>query len=490
MAALPVPRRQVARALAALVVLWLLVPVGVSAVTYSPADLEAGTVERSADGPTVVGIQGFHFRGQGSTKKPARAVSIGPDGQFRWTFDGSRVGARWFYDVDPVGDGDLLLSTTNPDGTVVVRMDRRTREVVWTEELPYHDTHDVDYLGDGKLLVANMRNFDEENNVSNDRVLVYDREHDEVVWEWVVRKQFPNGTDGGWGPAKSQQDWSHVNDVDAVGDGLYLVSLRNFDQVVVLNRSTKEIELRLGVDDAHEVLNEQHNPDLVRENGTVSMLVADSENDRVVEYARDCEGPTDAVVPADPAECEWERTWTLEGELNWPRDADRLPNGNTLVTDTLNHRVIEVTPEGRIVWEYYATWAPYDAERVRTGDGSGGPAMASTGAPATATLSNSAGKTPGTGDRQEFHAWLTALAAGTPLSGPVSEFATRWAHVTPWLTPNWMTGWDLALTALGVLVLLGWGGVEAYHGRDRLRACARTLLERAGAVAPDDRTAD
>jgi hypothetical protein len=482
MAALPVPRRHAARALATLVVLSLLVPVGVSAVTYTPPDLEAGTVEQPADGPTVVGIQGFHFRGQGSTKKPARVVSANGDGEFRWKFDGSRVGARWFYDVDPVGDGDLLMTSTNPDGTVVVRMDRETREVAWTAELPFHDTHDVDDLGDGKLLVANMRQFDEANNVSNDRVLVYDRETDEVVWEWVVREHYPNGTDGGWGPAKSEQDWTHVNDVDRVGDGLYLLSLRNFDQAIVVNRSTKEVELRLGADDAHEVLDEQHNPDLIQRDGTVAIVVADSENDRVVEYTRDCEGPTDAIVPADPAECEWERTWTLEGGLNWPRDADRLPNGNTLVTDTLNHRVIEVTPEGRIVWEYYATWAPYDGERVGAGDGSNGPPMADVDAPSRATLSNSAGKTPGTGGHTTFHGWLRSTAEGTPLSGPVSSFATTWAHVTPWLTPNWMDGWDFVMTILAALVLLGWGSVEAYLGRDRLRARAGTLADRARAA--------
>ena len=483
MPSVPVARRHAARALAALVVLSLLVPVGVSAVTYSPPSLEPGTVESPADGDTVVGIQGFHFRGQGSTKKPARVVSVGPEGRFDWKFDGSRVGARWFYDVDPLPEGDLLVTSTNPDGTVVVRMDRETREVVWTEELPFHDTHDVDLLPDGSLLIANMRQFDEAANVSNDRVLVYDREADVVEWEWVVREHYPNGTDGGWAAEPTrQQDWTHVNDVDRVGDGLYLVSLRNFDQAIVVNRSTDAVELKLGADDAHDVLDEQHNPDLVRGDGTVAVLVADSENDRVVEYTRRCEGDTTAVVAADPADCEWERTWTLAGGLNWPRDADRLPNGNTLVTDTLNHRVMEVTPEGRIVWEYYATWAPYDGERVGTGDGSNGPPMATLDAPRTATLSNSAGVTPGTGDRTPFHEWLATAFAGTPLSGPVDTFAVRWSHVTPWLTPNWMTGWDFAFTIVAVLVLLGWGTVEGYRGRDRLR-------ERAGAVAARARAA-
>jgi len=475
----PVARSTVVRALAALVVLALLVPVGASAVTYSPPALEAGTVEQPADAPTVVGIQGFHFRGQGATKKPARLISVQGDGSFGWQFDGSRIGARWFYDVDPLGDGDLLVTSTNPDGTVVARIDADTREVVWTESFPFEDTHDVADLGDGELLVANMRNYDEDRGVSNDRLLVYDRETDEVVWEWRFRDHYPNGTDGGF-----DEDWTHVNDVDVVGDGLYLASPRNFDQVIVVNRSTDEIELRLGADDDHEILDEQHNPDLIRgENGSVSILVADSENDRVVEYARRCEDGETGIVEGDPDECSWERTWTLSGDLNWPRDADRLPNGNTLVTDTLNHRVIEVTPEGRIVWEYYATWGPYDAERLGTGPESNGPPMTEIDGPARATPTNSAGLTPGTGDRETFHDWLRGVAAGTPVAEPVSSFATRWAHVTPWLTPNWMTGWDFALTILAALVALAWGGAEAYYGRDRLRARARALADRVAEAA-------
>jgi hypothetical protein len=35
--------------------------------------------------------------------------------------------------------------------------------------------------------------------------------------------------------------------------------------------------------------------------------------------------------------------------------AQRLPNGNTLITETQGARVIEVTPDGETVWEYHNT---------------------------------------------------------------------------------------------------------------------------------------
>ena len=48
-----------------------------------------------------------------------------------------------------------------------------------------------------------------------------------------------------------------------------------------------------------------------------------------------------------------------------PHDAERLADGNTLIADTGNHRVIEVDYSGTIVWSYETDlYWPYDAERV------------------------------------------------------------------------------------------------------------------------------
>jgi hypothetical protein len=67
--------------------------------------------------------------------------------------------------------------------------------------------------------------------------------------------------------------------------------------------------------------------------------------------------------------------WTLREagglRLQWPRDADRLPNGNTLVTDSLNRRVFEVTPEGRVVWSYGTPLIPYEADPIPDGERAG-----------------------------------------------------------------------------------------------------------------------
>lgn len=58
--------------------------------------------------------------------------------------------------------------------------------------------------------------------------------------------------------------------------------------------------------------------------------------------------------------------WTLgkdmlsdaEVELDFPRDAVRLATRNTLITDYTQNRVVEITPSGRLFWDYRANKSP------------------------------------------------------------------------------------------------------------------------------------
>ncbi len=57
------------------------------------------------------------------------------------------------------------------------------------------------------------------------------------------------------------------------------------------------------------------------------------------------------------------------------RLASRLPNGNTLITDSNNNRIIEVDPTDNIVWQYATNLqrgsnpAPLPARAVRLRNG-------------------------------------------------------------------------------------------------------------------------
>lgn len=94
------------------------------------------------------------------------------------------------------------------------------------------------------------------------------------------------------------------------------------------------------------------------ERGGPAVVVADSQNNRIVEYQRKNES--------------WKQSWQWQDvRMQWPLDADRLPNGNTLIADYNGGRVIEVNETGDVVWKI-STSRIYDVERLGTGDESSG----------------------------------------------------------------------------------------------------------------------
>ncbi|GAA0206114.1 aryl-sulfate sulfotransferase [Halobaculum roseum] len=344
-----------------------------------------GTVDedRRPDTTTLVSIQGA----RAGDKTAAMLVGFAPNGSVHGVHNDTADGRWWSYDVDPLPNGELLMATTEPGISVIERIDPATGETTETIRLRnVEDAHDVDYLGDGEYVTVDKG--DERN-----RVVIFD-ESGEIVWHWRFDEhtdRFPREGGGPYG-----EDWTHVNDVDPIGNDTLLVSVRNFDQVIAIDRDTKEVKWTLGEDDDYDILNEQHNPDFIEgEDGRTTVIVADSENDRVVEYSRTDDG-------------EWERTWSLSGGgLHEPRDADRLPNGNTLVTDRRGHRVLEVTPRGEVVWEVYTPWQPYDAERVGTDPGSEGPTMRQVGAEGDREMTG--GTVFDTAEIESCYAYLTGV---------------------------------------------------------------------------------
>jgi hypothetical protein len=180
------------------------------------------------------------------------------------------------------------------------------------------------------------------------------------------------------------------------------------------------------------VLLVEHNPDFVPvDDGGPAVLVADSENNRVVEYQRE--------------DGEWQRTWRWsDAGLQWPRDADRLPDGNTLVTDSNGDRVLEVDPSGEVVWSIDVAF-PYEAERLSTGDeSSGGESAASQG------LESRTGASTGDSENTDgdvlTSAWLVlkGLLPGPLLNGVV------------YVLPGWFGVQATASTVVLVASSLTW----------------------------------
>jgi hypothetical protein len=306
---------------------------------------ERRAVAPPANATTVVTVQKFRRN---------FIVAFAPDGRVRY-FDDS---LDRYHDVDPAPGGTHTVEFVGAeyDGDTTHLLVRRVnlttgattdvyRHAVPRTDRP-HRWHDVDRLGADRLLVADIR---------DDAVFVVNTTTGARTYEWPAQAAFDTASGGPF-----PRDWTHLNDVEDLPDGRYMASLRNQDAVVFVDPGHGvDGSWTLGRDGAHGVLYEQHNPDYLP--GTEpSVLVADSQNRRVVEYRRE--------------DGSWERTWSWrDGAMAWPRDADRLPNGHTLIGDTNSGRVLEVDEDGQIVWRV-AGLPSYDVERLGTGDESeGGP---------------------------------------------------------------------------------------------------------------------
>jgi len=263
----------------------------------------------------------------------------------------------------------------------------------------------------------------------------------ETTWEWSATNIYDH--DGEQRP----QDWTHVNDVEVLDDGSFMLSMRNQDEVVFVRPGEGYLPNRtLGADGDHSILYEQHNPDFIpAENGGPAVLVGDSENNR---------------VDATWDEGRWERTWGWrDATMQWPRDADRLPNGHTLVVDSNGDRLLELDRDGEVLWSV-DVGMPYDAERLGTGD-------ESTGGPALSTGGRVAAGGP-------VERGLLAVKDALP-----SRVVNGALFSASAVGATWFGFVDLLVLVVLVLTLLAWGGAEYYWASWSVVGVARGVYARA-----------
>lgn len=387
----------------------------------------------------------------GRTNESAELIALAPDGRVRYYNDTYRN----YFDVDPspAGSHTVLYSAgtryescppeletkaqTEIDDqcalVVVEQVNLTTGDVsrMYTEIAEWGIWHDVDWFNETHLVVG---------DIENNRIIILNTSSGAIEWRWEAKKEF-DSSEGGF-----PDDWTHLNDVEVLKDGRIMASLRNMDRVIFLNREEGLLENQtLGVEDTYDILYEQHNPDYISEEwGGPTVIVSDSENNRVVEYQRTENG--------------WQQMWQWKDDrLRWPRDADRLPNGHTLITDSQGDRILEVNPHGAIVWSV-TVGTPYEAERLETGDESmTGESARKLGITTSKDASRLTDENPTPAGPVE-----KAIAF---LGGPV-------VNGILYVIPRWLTIKDLP--ALGLLAgsLLIWGVLEIHwssFGLARLR---------------------
>jgi len=191
----------------------------------------------------------------------------------------------------------------------------RKGDIIWSY-LDAKVSHDADRLPNGNTLVV-WGGGDEVGDAQVKEVT----QKGETVWSWYARDHFYKV------PFKDVYDegWTHTNSATRLPNGDTLISLRNFNLIVEVNLQGSVVWSW-----GNGVENNQHSPKILP-NG--NLLVCDSGNERVVEVNR----KTGEIV------------WRFKPERRAHiRDADRLPNGNTLIV--MGDRIIEVTSDLKVVW--------------------------------------------------------------------------------------------------------------------------------------------
>jgi len=173
----------------------------------------------------------------------------------------------------------------------------------------------------------------------------------QVIWEWLAYEHLDPKIDIIC-PLEHRVEWTHMNTCTVLPDGNILGSFRHTNTICIIDKDTGNISWRWGPGE----LAHQHEP-VMLDNGNI--LVFDNGAHRAFSrfnYSR--------VLEVNP------RT----NKIEWEYKADppftffssvcggcqRLPNGNTLITESDSGRIFEITYEGEIVWEYISPfYGPY-----------------------------------------------------------------------------------------------------------------------------------
>jgi len=166
----------------------------------------------------------------------------------------------------------------------------------------------------------------------------------QTVWQWRSWEHLDPVADGIAEVQSLRTLWALGNSVLELPDGDILVSYRPISTVIRIARQTGEIVWKLGP----PTLAGQHAPTPL-DNGNI--LIFDNGVHRL-----DDPLPFSRVIEIDPATKNIAWTYQDRPVSNFftPRmgNAQRLPNGNTLINEATFGRLFEVTRDGEVVWEY------------------------------------------------------------------------------------------------------------------------------------------
>ncbi len=267
-----------------------------------------------------------------------KIVEVDFNGKIRWQYQlpkRMQGGRSLLLEATPLVNGNILF-TVRGHGIYEVS---RKKKLVWSHRDPAA-SHDADRLDNGNTLYN--RGWAKK---GGDHVIEISPKG-KRVWSWNGMKEYGSGFFSDF----EVEGWMHVNAVTRLGNGNTLISIRNFNKVVEVDPSGSVVWdmsfrglFRKGRDKVKPTDGPirgitNHEPEITPQN---TLLVALRKPWRFAEIDRQSK----QII------WQW---FHPEGRqaLLVNRDANRLPNGNTLVTSA--NRIIEIAPDGEIVWQLHA----------------------------------------------------------------------------------------------------------------------------------------
>lgn len=292
-------------------------------------------------------------------------------GQVYWDYEDTE--ASGIHDFEVLEDTSILYIKTGGRPTILAYPDQTLYVGPWQGA-----HHSISELPWGNLLYIRSE-FVETGGwmgrVRSGIIEEFNPDTGEVVWEWKSHEHIDPYTcycpvcintqwDGAW-------DWAHANTARFYEDqSAILYNPRNLDTLYMISYPEGEILWACGRCGGfgEGLFSHVHDP-YILPNGNILMF--DNGNHREPrQWSRALE------LAIDPAEEEvsvvWEYRETPDFFAASMCDANRLPNGNTLITDAWQGRILEVNPEAQKVWEVTivnhlwmgAPYMMYKAERI------------------------------------------------------------------------------------------------------------------------------
>lgn len=143
-------------------------------------------------------------------------------------------------------------------------------------------------------------------------------------------------------PLDSRKEWTHCNNIEVMPDGRWLLSFRLTSTLAIVDPETGNIDWRWKGETSH-----QHDAKPL-DNGHILLFDNGCHRPGMPSFSR--------VIEFDPVS--EEIIWTHHADVvlsmysYMGSGADRLPGGNTLITECATGRILEVTHDQQVVWEY------------------------------------------------------------------------------------------------------------------------------------------